>query len=73
MRSLDVAYLIYAVVIYFGADFALFVIKKKRKEAKEAQRYQEPQHAQPPSKLYNEVMKHQHEMRKQLYREIKLK
>ena len=38
MRSLDVAYLVYALVIYFGADFALFVIKKKRKEAKEAQR-----------------------------------
>jgi hypothetical protein len=45
----------------------------KKKPVQEAKPYQEPQHAQPPSKLYNEVMKHQHEMRKKLYKEIKLK
>lgn len=45
----------------------------KRKPTQEAKPYQEPRHAQPPSKLYNEVMQHQHEMLKQLYRELKLK
>jgi len=45
----------------------------KKKPVQEAKPYQEPQPSQPPSKLYNEVMKHQHEMRKQLYKEIKLK
>jgi len=45
----------------------------KKKPVKEAKPYQAPIHSQPPSKLYNEVMRHQHEMRKQLYREIKLK
>lgn len=45
----------------------------KRKPIPEAKPYQEPRPSQPCSKLYNEVMKHQHEMRKQLYRELKLK
>ena len=45
----------------------------KKKPVQEAKPMPVIEHAQPPSKLYNEVMQHQHEMRKQLYREIKLK
>lgn len=45
-----------------------------RREMKEATPYTEyiPKN-QPPSELYNEVMRHQYEMRKQLYKELKLK
>lgn len=35
--------------------------------------YVEPPSKQIPSDVYNEVMRHQHEMRKQLYKELKLK
>ena len=45
----------------------------KKKPVKEAEPLRYERGPQPPSKLYNEVMRHQHEMRKQLYREIKLK
>jgi hypothetical protein len=45
----------------------------KKKPIQEAQPLTYERRPQPPSNLYNEVMKHQHEMRKQLYREIKLK
>jgi hypothetical protein len=45
----------------------------KKKPVQEAKPMPVIEHAQPPSKLYNEVMKHQHEMRKKLYKEIKLK
>lgn len=45
----------------------------KKKPVQEAKPMPVINHAQPSSKLYNEVMRHQHEMRKQLYREIKLK
>lgn len=45
-----------------------------RREIKEAEPYKEPiPNNQPPSELYNDVMRHQYEMRKQLYRELKLK
>jgi hypothetical protein len=45
----------------------------KKREVVEAKPYTEIRKPQPPPDLYNEVMKHQHEMRKQLYRELKLK
>lgn len=45
-----------------------------RREIKEAEPYKEPTPKnQPPSELYNDVMRHQYEMRKQLYKELKLK
>lgn len=45
-----------------------------RREMKEAAPYTEHiSKNQPPSELYNEVMRHQYEMRKQLYKELKLK
>ena len=34
--------------------------------------YEEPKRVQPSSEEYNEVMRHQHEMRKQLYKKLKL-
>lgn len=34
--------------------------------------YEEPKRVQPSSEEYNEVMRHQHEMRKQLYKKIRL-
>jgi hypothetical protein len=34
--------------------------------------YEEPKKKQPSSEEYNEVMRHQHEMRKQLYKKLKL-
>lgn len=45
----------------------------KRKPVQEAKPYEPPRESQPCSKLFNEVMQHQHEMRKKLYREMKLK
>ena len=49
----------------------IWLFKKKPVQEAEPLRYE--RRPQPSSKLYNEVMKHQHEMRKQLYKEIKLK
>ena len=45
----------------------------KKKPVQEAKPMPVIQHAQPPSKLYNEVMPQQQEMGKQLYKDIKLK
>jgi hypothetical protein len=39
----------------------------------ERRAYVEPPTNQIPSEVYNEVMRHQYEMRKQLYKELKLK
>jgi hypothetical protein len=38
----------------------------------EAKPYVLPTPSQVDSKLYNEVMQHQHEMRKQIYKELRL-
>ena len=44
----------------------------KKKPVKEAEPLRYERGPQPSSKLYNEVMKHQHEMRKKLYKQLKL-
>lgn len=48
------------------------LFQRKKIEIREAQPYRLPEHAKVDPKHFNEVMQHQHEMRKQLYRKLKL-